>query len=92
MSTFSQLMVSLAGPVVKKALTAIGVGVVSYAAVQTVFSAAQSALLTSYGQISADIVGPLNMAGFGQAVGIVLGAMSARVSLMVVKRLGMIGS
>lgn len=90
--SFASLMVSLAAPVVKRALTAIGIGVVSYAAIQSVFSAAQAALLSSYGQISADIVGPLNMAGFGQAVGIVLGAMSARVSLQVVKRLGMIGS
>jgi hypothetical protein len=92
MSTFSALMVSLAGPVVKKALAAIGIGVLSYAAIQTVFSAAQSALLTSYGQISADIVGPLNMAGFGQAIGIVLGAMAARISLIAAKRLGMIQS
>lgn len=90
--SFASLMVSLAAPVVKRALTAIGIGVVSYAAIQSVFNAAQAALLSSYGQISADIVGPLNMAGFGQAVGIVLGAMSARVSLQVVKRLGMIGS
>jgi len=85
---FSQLLIALAGPLAKRVLTALGIGIVTYGAVQVAFTAAQNALLASYGQISADIVGPLNLAGFGQAVGIILGALGAKVALQVVSRLG----
>jgi hypothetical protein len=89
---FSQLLLALAGPIAKKVMAALGLGVLTYAAVQAAFSAAQNALLASYGQISADIVGPLNMAGFGQAVGIILGALSARLALQAVSKLGRIAA
>jgi hypothetical protein len=92
MANVSSLLTSLAGPIAKKALAALGMGVLSYAAVQAAFAGVQAALLASYGQISADIVGPLNMAGFGQAIGIVLGAMSARFSLLAVKKIGMMSA
>ena len=92
MSGFSSLMVSLAGPVVKKALAALGFGILTFAAVQAAFSTAQSALLASYGQISADILGPLEMAGFGQAVGIILGALGARLSVQAMSKLGRIAA
>lgn len=62
----------------------------SYAAVQVAFNAAQSAMLSAYGQITADISGFLGLAGFNQAVGIVLGAISARIALNSVTKLGML--
>lgn len=89
---FSALLLSLAGPLAKKVLSALGFGVLTYAAVQAVFTAAQNAMLSSYGQISADIVGPLEMAGFGQAVGIILGALSARLSVQIMSKIGRIAA
>lgn len=80
MSGFAGLLQSIAGPVVKKALGALGIGVVSYAAINAALSAVQSAVVSSYGAMTGDVAGILGLAGVGQAIGILLGAMVARIS------------
>lgn len=79
-SGFAGLLQGIAGPVVKKALSALGIGVVSYAAITAALSAVQSAVIASYGAMTADVAGILGLAGVGQAIGILLGAMVARIS------------
>lgn len=80
MATVASLLTSLAGPLAKKALTALGMGVVSYAAINAALSAVTSAVTASYGAITGDLASILNLAGFGQALGIILGAMAARLT------------
>lgn len=91
MSTFSALAVSLAGPVVKKALQALGIGIVSYAAVLAAFSAAQSQILALYGQAPASMLWMVERAGLAQAMGIILGALAAKFGLQAIGKLGRIG-
>lgn len=86
--TFSQLMVSLAGPVVKRALSALGIGAISYGAIQVAFNQLQTTLLGLYGAFGGDFVWILDRAGISAAMGIILGAMSAKVGLMALSRLG----
>lgn len=90
MSTFSSLVMSLAGPVVKKALQALGIGVISYAAVQATFSAAQSQMLALYGQAPANMMWVVDRAGFSAGIGIILGALAAKFGLMALGKLGRI--
>lgn len=79
-SGFAGLLQSAAAPIAKKVLTALGMGVVSYAAISAAMSGVQSAVIGAYGAITGDIAALLSMAGFGQAIGIILGAMVARIS------------
>lgn len=91
-SGFAGLLQAAAGPIAKRVLSALGIGVVSYAAIQTAFTAAQSSLLSAYGSISGEIAAILNLAGFGTAVGIVLGAIAARISYMQLSKLARIAT
>jgi len=86
--SWAALFTSLAGPVVKRALVALGVGVISYAAVLTAFNTMKDSFLTAYGQISADLLWMIELAGLHTAAGIILGAMVARLTLQAVSRLG----
>lgn len=90
--SWAALFTSLAGPVVKRALVAIGVGVISYGAVLTAFNAMKDAFLTAYGQISVDLLWMIELAGLHTAAGIILGAMVARLTLQAVSRLGKLQS
>jgi hypothetical protein len=69
------------GPLAIRALVAIGFGVVSFAGVQTAFSA-----LTSYAQqywaaMPADVLALVGLCGFPTAIGLVFGAMVGRIAL-----------
>lgn len=80
MATLSGVLTSLAGPLAKKVLTALGMGVVSYAAITAALAAVTSAITSAYGSITGDIAAIISLAGFGQAIGIILGAMAARLT------------
>lgn len=84
---FAGLLQSAAGPIVKKALSALGIGVVSYAALITAMEGVKNSLTSIYGSITGDIAGLLGLAGFGDAIGIILGAMMARVTYLQLSRL-----
>jgi hypothetical protein len=80
MSTFSGVLTALAAPLAKKVLAALGMGIVSYAAISAALAAVTSAITSAYGAITGDIAAILSLAGFGQAMGIILGAMAARIT------------
>ena len=80
MATLSGVLTALAAPLAKKVLTALGMGVVSYAAITAALAGVTSAITSAYGAITGDIAAILSLAGFGQAMGIILGAMAARIT------------
>lgn len=86
-SGFAGLLQSAAAPIAKKVLSALGFGVVSYAALTAALDGVKGALIAAYGGMTADIAGLLDLAGFGQAVGIILGAMVARITYLQLSRL-----
>lgn len=85
---FSTLFVSLATPLARRVLTALGIGLISYGAVQAAFNAAQSQLLILYGSAGSTVTWMLESAGFNVAMGIVLGAIAAKVGLNALSRFG----
>lgn len=89
-SGFSGLLQSAAGPIAKRVLASLGMGVVSYAAINGALSAVQTAVVGSYGAITGEVAAVLSLAGFGQAIGIVLGAMVARLSYSQLNKLQLI--
>lgn len=79
-------LLSLAGPVIKRFLSALGIGIVSYAALSTALNQALGAAKAAMGGLSGDALGLVQLAGVPDAMSIIAGALIARVSLMVLKR------
>jgi hypothetical protein len=81
MSALGSFLVAIAGPVVKKALVSIGIGIVSYAAMSAAINAALSAAKTAWAGLGGDALGIIQMAGIGTAISILAGALIARAAL-----------
>lgn len=87
MGGLGTFLMSLAGPVVKKALQALGLGLVSYAAVATALNSALSAAKASWSGLAGDSLSLIQMSGMSTALSIITGALIARVGLMQLKKL-----
>ena len=87
MAGFGTFLVSLAGPVVRKALTSIGFGIASYAAISTALTAALDAAKSSLAGFTGDALSIVQLTGIFTAFSIIAGALIARVSLMSLKKL-----
>lgn len=81
-------LVALAGPLARKVLLALGIGWVTYAGLDTLMSAVVASVQSNFGAVSGSWAQVVWLAGFGQAIGIILGALMARVSMMVLSKLG----
>lgn len=76
------------GALAKKVLVALGFGTVTYVGLQAAFDAVQSSVVSSYGQMSGTSMMLVDLSGGGQAIGIILGAISARIGLISLSHLG----
>ena len=83
-------LASSIGPLLKRALVAIGFGTITYTGLQAAFDAAKAQVIANYGQLSGVSMQIADLAGVGQAMGIVLGALAARVGLVVLSKIGRI--
>lgn len=79
---------SAVGPLLKKALIAIGLGTVTYAGLQAAFDAAQAQIIANYGAMAGASLQLADLAGVGQTIGILLGALTARVGMVAVSHIG----
>ena len=87
MSAFGTFLVGLAGPVVRRALTSIGVGVVSYAAIATALNAAIDSAKAAFSGFTGDALSILSLSGVPESMSIIAGAMIARVAVMSLSKL-----
>ena len=85
-------LASIAGPVVKRALTALGFGVVSYAAMTAALNSALSAAKGAWAGLSGfpEALALTQMAGVPTYCSIVAGALVARVALQSLKKLELV--
>lgn len=87
MAGLGSFLVAIAGPVAKKALTGLGIGVVSYAAMTTALNAALDAAKTAWSGFGGDSLALVQISGMPTALSIITGALVARVALMQLKKL-----
>lgn len=85
-----QFFESSIGSLVKKGLTAAGIGTISYAAITTAFNAAISYAQSQYNSIAVDALQLTGLAGIGDALGIIAGAIAFRVAFSSASKLGVI--
>lgn len=76
------------GALAKKALIALGLGTITYAGLQSAFDAAQAQVISNYGQMPGAALQLADLAGVGQTIGILLGAMAARVGMVALSKIG----
>lgn len=81
-------LLALVGPLVKKVLVALGVGVISYAGLAMIGAQVQNAVLSSWGGLGGSALQIVSLAGLPEAIGITLGALNARIALIAVQRFG----
>lgn len=81
-------LLALVGPLVKKVLLALGVGIVSYAGLHLLGSQINAAVLGAWGGVGGSILQILSLAGIPESIGITLGAINARIALIAVNKFG----
>ena len=83
-------VLALVGPVVKKVLVALGVGIVTYTSLQYLGGQISSAVMGAWGGVSGSILQILSLAGLPECIGITLGAINARIALIAVSKFGQV--
>ncbi len=67
---------------------AIGIGSVTYVGLDAAFDSAKNLVVSNYGQMPGNVADLVSLAGVGQAIGIILGALAARVGMAALSHLG----
>lgn len=80
------------GPLAKRILIALGVGLVSYASVQTLANSLISQVQSNFGMIPTSMLQIATLGGIPQALSIICGALLARVALLAVSKFARVGS
>lgn len=86
MATMGAFFQAAIGPLVKRGLSAVGVGVVAFVGVEAALQGAMTAAKSAFGGITGDVLSIMAMYGFFSAIGIIAGGVSAGLSMMVLKR------
>lgn len=76
-------LLSVAWPIAKRVLIALGVGFVSYEGLTLLVGQIQAQVIAYWGQVGQVVFQVLSLSGFPQAMGIVLSAFAAKVSMTV---------
>lgn len=87
MSTLGAFFTAAAGPLAKRVLSALGIGVVSFVGVDVAVSGMLDAARSSWAGLPGDVAAYVAYAGGNHAMAIIAGAITARVALMSFKRL-----
>lgn len=90
MSSFGLYLASVSAPIAQRVLTGLGIGTITYVGLDATFNVIKTEIITNWGALPSAVLTILTISGIGQAVGIVLGAISARVVMMQIKRLGLL--
>jgi Protein of unknown function (DUF2523) len=81
--SLTSLLMSLVGPMVFRALTLLGIGTITFTGVTTALQGLIDIATNNWSSLTADVLALASIAGLPQAVGIITGAMTARVGMWV---------
>jgi hypothetical protein len=86
MSTLAAWLAAMVSPLLVRAMLALGVSLVTYTGVTEGVRGLIDMAKTMYGGLPADILNLAGLAGVGEGLGIVLGALVARTALWVMSK------
>ena len=81
-------LMALIGPLARQALIALGIGLITFVGLDAAVASALAAAKASFGQLNAAAMAILARGGLFTAMSVVAGGITARMSMMVLKRLG----
>ncbi|SFK31477.1 Protein of unknown function [Nitrosomonas aestuarii] len=85
-----QFFESNIGAIVKTGLSAAGVGVISYAAISAAFDIALNYARSQFDSLATDALQLIGLAGIGEALGLIAGALAFRVTFTSMSKLGVL--
>lgn len=88
MSTFSSAMMALAGPMAKKVLSSLGIGVITYVGLETAVTAGLNSAKSAFGGMTADAIQIAAMYGFFTALSIIAGGIVGGMTMVMLQRFG----
>ena len=74
-------LLTIAGPLALRVLLALGIGTLTFTGVDTAFGALVTSVTNSYGGLPAAVLQLVSLASIPAALGLVLGAMNARIAI-----------
>lgn len=83
MGNLSAWLLSIAGPFVLKALTALGIGTMTFTGVTEALSGLLSIAQSNWSALPANVLTLASLAGIPQGLGIIAGAYTSRVGMWV---------
>ena len=84
--TFAQFLMAISGSIAARVLLSLGIGIVSYSAINTLAQTVKNNVTQNYNALDSVVLSLLNLAGAGEALGILLAALITRASLVAIKR------
>lgn len=88
MGGLAGFLMALIGPLARQALISLGIGLITFVGVDTAVSSALGAAKGYMGQVAGDYAAILARGGLFTAMSIIAGGIIARVSMLVLKRMG----
>ena len=92
MASFGVYLDSVALPIAQKVLVGLGFGVVTYVGLQAGFNSLESMFQSNMSGIPSGMAALLYLGGFNQGAGVVLAALTARLSMVALKKFQFIGT
>ena len=86
MGALAQFFLALAGPMATRVLTALGLGLVSYAGMTAVVNQAISAAQSAWGGVAGPVATLVAMSGANTAMAVICGGIVARTALLALKK------
>lgn len=90
MASFGVYLASVSTPIAKTVLSGLGIGVVTYLGLDVIMREVQAQIMANWGQMSQGTLYLMSASGTTQGVGIILGAVAARFSMLQLSALGRI--
>lgn len=90
--TLGAFLSAVVGPLARKVLVALGFGTVTFVGLTAALNSAVSAAQSAFGGLAAIPAAFLAMSGINAAIGIIVGALVARIALLQLKRLTLLSS
>lgn len=87
MSTLAAFLLAITGSVAARVLTSLGIGFATYAALSSLATVVVNNVISNYNAMGSVVLNLLNLAGAGQALGVLAAALVTRASLLAIKKL-----
>lgn len=88
----AQFLDTYLGSFARNVLSSLGIGVISYTGIKTVFDELVSMAQAQFENMSVDALAVIQLAGVGEAMGIIVGAITFKLTMTTMSSLGILPS